>query len=59
MNGSCPTPSILLPVVAERDLASIIYTSGTTGTSKGAMLNHSNIVATVTGLMAAWAWERR
>ena len=46
------------PIVPGDDVASIIYTSGTTGTSKGAMLSHNNILATVTGLMAAWAWQR-
>ena len=39
------------------DLAMLLYTSGTTGKSKGAEITHDNVLATVTGLLAAWAWE--
>jgi malonyl-CoA/methylmalonyl-CoA synthetase len=45
------------PIVDGADLAMLLYTSGTTGKSKGAEITHDNVLATVTGLLAAWDWQ--
>ncbi len=50
-------PATLQTLVEGGDPAMLLYTSGTTGRSKGAVITHDNVLATVTGLLAAWAWE--
>ncbi len=53
-----PAP-LLSPPIDGSELAFLLYTSGTTGRSKGAEIRHDNLLATITGLLAAWAWESR
>lgn len=52
-----PVP-VPVPPIDGSELAFLLYTSGTTGRSKGAEIRHDNLLATITGLLAAWAWER-
>ena len=55
-DGAAHQPANLPPLSGD-DTCMLLYTSGTTGRCKGAMLSHNNMVATVTGLLAAWAWR--
>ena len=59
--GDLEEPGDFAPIVQGpvqgSDLAMLLYTSGTTGKSKGAEITHDNVLATVTGLLAAWDWN--
>jgi malonyl-CoA/methylmalonyl-CoA synthetase len=58
LDGWRGDPATLREVRVEGDdLAMLLYTSGTTGRSKGAMITHNNVLATVSGLLCAWAWQ--
>jgi malonyl-CoA/methylmalonyl-CoA synthetase len=50
-------PAREAPPPAPEDPALLVYTSGTPGRSKGAVLTHGNLAATVDGLRNAWGWR--
>lgn len=54
---SVPHESADPPRLSGDDTCMLLYTSGTTGLCKGAMISHNNMVATVAGLLVAWAWR--
>ncbi|HUO87462.1 MAG TPA: AMP-binding protein [Thermoanaerobaculia bacterium] len=56
-DGGEPSGRLPSPGPDGSDLAMLLYTSGTTGHSKGAMLTHDNLLATITALLAAWGWR--
>ena len=52
-------PNIDINEISPEDTVLLIYTSGTTGRSKGAMLSHANILATVDALHQIWGHSER
>jgi malonyl-CoA/methylmalonyl-CoA synthetase len=51
--------SLPVPVHAGGRTALFGYTSGTTGRPKGAPLAHSNLLASLRGIMLAWRWREQ
>ncbi len=51
-------PDLLPPPNVDGDEIAVIgYTSGTTGSPKGAALSHSNVLASLRGIVIAWRWS--